>query len=749
MRINWRNRLLLSYLPVFFIVVAILILIFFMSMSEFSKEEAKKANEIFVKRILETLDSSLISIDQTITKEVMSNEKLELFFRNDFSTSKYFNDFEASKVLYDLLRYVPLIDSVYLYRNSDQKLLTEKSSPSMAEFGDRKFLLHLIQDGVPRRNTGLRMYKENEEVQTSKPVVTLVKRMMPPFGNEGYIIVNIRLDSLRQLVQPMLDSKISQIDVFDQDGLFLFGNSGRMADTTVQAFPFPYTKVTSDYTKWVGNSSFSDKHLFGLFSVLSYVWMSIGMLTLLAGGLWVFYITRKNYKPIEMIMNHIYKYSQNGSNLAFAGKTDSDEFKFIESGIDNLIEQSIHYKKQNEENQVYRSKHFFQELLEGNLMDDPSKWADEIQHYGLRGDSEGFVVIVVEMDKYSEFIRTYNMKDQNLLKFIISSVLKEVCQNHACVVWAEWIDAHRLGALFPIANSIEDNDKMHMVGEETIRWVAANLPFTITIGVSSLARRMEEVPDAYNDALEALQYKSTLGNNRLLEHNQMVRQPIYKDMFKNLQRIRAITQSYRLGDENWKQEYAKMFEEIQSEPIPKDELISMMNYMTYQMYRESMELSEELHQVWEQSLPEYNAILEQFDTVAELDARFYDVLNRTAEDMRRIRESKTHYHLIGDMKAYIESHFADPDLSLTSLSDQFELHPNYLSRLFKEEFGEKFIDYLTKMRIEQAKKLLTGTNLTIQDVSVQVGYTLPVSFIRVFKKHVGTTPGDYKKGMLA
>ncbi|TDF96157.1 helix-turn-helix domain-containing protein [Paenibacillus piri] len=747
MKFNWRRRLLLSYLPVFFIVVTMLILIFFLSMSEFSKQEAKKANDVYVKRIIETIDSSLLFIEQTITKEMMSNDKFALFLGSEDTLTRYYNHFETSKVLFDLMRYNPLIDSLYLYRNSDQVVLTEKSSPLFEEFGDRRFLISLIEDGVPRRYTGLRMYKENAEAGMGRPVITLVKKMFPPFGNEGFIIVNVRLDSIRLIVQPMLDSKISHIDIFDQNGSFLFGESGRLADAAIQARPSATTMVASDYSGWVGNSSFADKSLFGLFSVISYVWMSIGMFTLIAGCIWIFYITRKNYKPIEKIMARIIHVSQN-SSLSFVGKADNDEFKFIEAGIHKLIDQSIRYEKQNEENQIYRSKHFFQQLLEGNLTSGPSIWKDELLHLGFGRDIERFTVIVVELDKYSEFIKINNVKDQNLLKFIVSSVLKEICQNHSATVWVEWIDAYHLAALFPIARDMEAGGSIHQIGEETIRWVADNLSFTITIGIGSPTKRLEEIPVSYDDAVTALQYKSTLGNNRLLDLTEIAGKTDHKDMFKNLQSIRSITQSFRLGDENWKEEYAKILGQIQSEPIPKDDLIGMMNYMIYQLYQESTELSEELRRVWETRLPEFNAVLDQFDTVAELEASLFGVLNGTAEDMRRIRESKTHYQLIGDMKAYIESHFADPDLSLTVLSDQFELHPNYLSRLFKEEFGEKFIDYLTKMRIERAKKLLAETGHSVQDVSVQVGYTLSVSFIRVFKKHVGMTPGDYRKGIM-
>ena len=98
-------------------------------------------------------------------------------------------------------------------------------------------------------------------------------------------------------------------------------------------------------------------------------------------------------------------------------------------------------------------------------------------------------------------------------------------------------------------------------------------------------------------------------------------------------------------------------------------------------------------------------------------------------------------------KQYIEENYAK-DLSLDEMSREADVSPYYFSKLFKEETGENFIEYLTNVRIENAKKLLTQSGYSMKEICVAVGYQDPNYFSRIFKKNVGETPTEYKERML-
>lgn len=99
---------------------------------------------------------------------------------------------------------------------------------------------------------------------------------------------------------------------------------------------------------------------------------------------------------------------------------------------------------------------------------------------------------------------------------------------------------------------------------------------------------------------------------------------------------------------------------------------------------------------------------------------------------------------VQSMQEYIHEHYAE-EVTLQALANQFFLHPNYLSKLFTEKTGQNFIEYLTQVRVENAKKLLRETGLKVYDVSQMVGYESPKYFSRVFKELTGLTPREYRE----
>ncbi|MBQ3890330.1 MAG: helix-turn-helix transcriptional regulator, partial [Lachnospiraceae bacterium] len=70
----------------------------------------------------------------------------------------------------------------------------------------------------------------------------------------------------------------------------------------------------------------------------------------------------------------------------------------------------------------------------------------------------------------------------------------------------------------------------------------------------------------------------------------------------------------------------------------------------------------------------------------------------------------------------------------------------YLSRIFKENTKENFIDYLTKLRIEKAKDLLNSTQYSMKEICTMCGYSDPNYFSKSFRKNVGVTPTEYREG---
>jgi Response regulator containing CheY-like receiver domain and AraC-type DNA-binding domain len=98
-------------------------------------------------------------------------------------------------------------------------------------------------------------------------------------------------------------------------------------------------------------------------------------------------------------------------------------------------------------------------------------------------------------------------------------------------------------------------------------------------------------------------------------------------------------------------------------------------------------------------------------------------------------------------KEYIKSNYSK-SITLEDVAREINVSPQYLSKLFKEETGENFIDYLTGIRIRIAKTILESEELSIKEICYSIGYSDPNYFSRIFKKNVGVTPTEYKDEFL-
>ena len=84
---------------------------------------------------------------------------------------------------------------------------------------------------------------------------------------------------------------------------------------------------------------------------------------------------------------------------------------------------------------------------------------------------------------------------------------------------------------------------------------------------------------------------------------------------------------------------------------------------------------------------------------------------------------------------------------LSQMAKLSHTSPSYLSRLFKKEMGKNFSDYVTDFKITLAKEMLETTNLSVTDISNDLGFSDSGYFIKQFKKHEGVTPAMFRKYM--
>ncbi|ANE46552.1 hypothetical protein SY83_09985 [Paenibacillus swuensis] len=114
---------------------------------------------------------------------------------------------------------------------------------------------------------------------------------------------------------------------------------------------------------------------------------------------------------------------------------------------------------------------------------------------------------------------------------------------------------------------------------------------------------------------------------------------------------------------------------------------------------------------------------------------------------RMIQEQQEHAHthvLIVKALQFIHERYME-ELTLERIGEHIHMSSAYFSRLFYKETGINFSEHLTKVRIEQAKRLLENSNLKIYEIAEKAGYQNSKYFLKLFRDYTGMTPGDYRE----
>jgi AraC-like DNA-binding protein len=125
-----------------------------------------------------------------------------------------------------------------------------------------------------------------------------------------------------------------------------------------------------------------------------------------------------------------------------------------------------------------------------------------------------------------------------------------------------------------------------------------------------------------------------------------------------------------------------------------------------------------------------------------VDHIFIDVYNKFLKEQKATKKTPS---WVAELKQIIQDQ-VDSNLSLTAVSKSLEMNPAYLSREFSKYFNNlSFGEYIRKMRIENAIRLIHTNNFSLTQIAYLTGFSDQSHFSRIFKQHTGKSPSAYRK----
>ncbi|QHW30918.1 helix-turn-helix domain-containing protein [Paenibacillus rhizovicinus] len=828
---TWLRKMIWSYLPIFCFIFSFLFFVFFQTLVEQNNRNTKESSQVFVNQLLQSVDVSLRSLDNMLIREMVSSKLLTDFFQERGKDNVFLNYQVVNRML-ELKQALPIIDSYYLVRNKDG-IVFSGTTTKMDAFSDIDFIRSQQQGKMSYTSmwSTFRTYREFSNLQP-KEVISLVHNVAITNGADGMIVVNISLASLRNMLGEMYDPERAFVQLYDNGGNPLFHAKGEPDRRRVLA------SQTSSYTGWTAESGVTNGKTVAAISGISSVWLMLGLLVFVAGGVSIVYITRKNYKPIADLVFRIQ--DQFGTGKPALGRLAVDEFTFIETAINNFAEQTKVFQQENQRTAARKQKALFRELLSDSGFQEGGHAESGLQESGHAGSGRkegGYApsivssglplhdrlqVFVIEIDHPEHAFGRYKSRDQSLFKFVISSAAHEMFTMHQQMsVWLEWTAPLQLTGILFMTGEDEEAAAAADTAQRLTAWVHAHLAFSVTIGLGEAVEagsgaggesgavaggmagrgtregigtgagegaevragagaearvRAGEGAGAEarvragegagagagaearvragegtgagtsnRQALTALTFKAALGHNRVIAYKE-TQQATAKETNKHLQAIHRLIQQLRLHDSDWKDGFDDFFKGMRSCFLPKNEIAGLCRYFVDHLDLQLSQASKEYYDVWmNDTSPPLQQAIEEFDTLDELQLLFGATLARNAEQMALLASHRQHHQLLQEIRDYIGQDYANSELSLEYLGDKFGISAKYISQLFKEEFGENFLDYLSQLRIMEAKKRLLEQPDSIQEVGERVGYVNAATFRRVFRKVEGVSPVDYRK----
>lgn len=130
--------------------------------------------------------------------------------------------------------------------------------------------------------------------------------------------------------------------------------------------------------------------------------------------------------------------------------------------------------------------------------------------------------------------------------------------------------------------------------------------------------------------------------------------------------------------------------------------------------------------------------------IEEIRNRFAEMVEMVCENTVQMSEEDQNAKRCKKIREYIENNYYDPNLNVSQIGEYFHMTPPYLSSLYRKKTGESLVTVINETRIKYAVSYLKQ-GYSIYEVAEKCGFTDSSTFIKVFKKHTGVTPGHVKK----
>ncbi|WP_270165409.1 helix-turn-helix domain-containing protein [Paenibacillus sp. SYP-B4298] len=788
MMMKWYCRALLSYIPMLFVIISSLIFFSFMALTAASEHDYIETNQAILNRIAYQADANLLLIERNVISRLLTDKELQQFFSNQPKTA--YDHFHIQQSLIELKAALPFHSSVYVFNQEEQRIMSDGGAYELTEFADRSFVQTKDAQAVPAQWTAPRSLLAYDG--STSQVVSLMKYYEEGGVRRGAIVINVYTDSILEYVNSFNESVTSPIRLLYGDEM------DQAASRRGGTEAISYSVAPSEYTGWGYRWEIGQGTSYETLSLAARLWLGLAILIAAASLVGFTLVVHRRPEQLTALVASRIAVWPRGQTGAGTSRIESGMAEYGISAAEGQEPTETEYAALertdeeeghallaptgkptdtmrklsgictdeearpaqapglqaaepfvapviDEEEVQLRSQRLFHDLLAGHVILTDDQFICRMSQLQLPYAFDRMGVFAAEIDNISPFTEHYSAQGRQLLKYVVEQSLRELAEQHGLFAWQVWMEPHRLACV--VHQFRQEPAPLMTAGELAAawqKWIRQYLQLTLSIGVGADSNSIETIAESYRNAQDNLSLKPVFGVGAWID-NKLGASKSSLDSYAYLQALESVVRSLRLQDEDWQDKLTQWITELRDRRITKQELNMLVHSVVLQVEKELLVLHPNIQQQWkEEFIHRFADLKECVETLDELEKQLAKELTAFARVIEQERELRRHHHLALQAKNYIDLHFTEPSLSLASVSAMLNLRPSALSQIFKEELGIKFVDYVIRIRLDHARRMLAETDEPIQAIAEQSGYPNVISFYRAFKKVLDIPPGEYR-----
>lgn len=736
---KFKNRIVTDYvsaLLLLFIVLFIVSVCFLGYSVRFSNAQNERNSLLQLKRTQEQVDRSLLFLSKTAMRIAQNNRLLELEGYDSKNSTDVYGAATLARDLMKELNGYDFCEGFYVYIRAADVILYNGYV-----YAPQDFFQFYVNDG--QYETWKRKLSEvyNDACYADYAALnqttvngTFEYRLSYPFGGEsrGTIVFIV---SKGIFVQNNVSAEKQKNAVcmyaFNQKQELVYQTADESAEVLQSYLTMPdgysYTKglhkvmvcrTTSErgniryFYVDKGSRALSTARRISLFLFLYVV------LGLCGGSIYIYLVTQKVVQRSKRMYAFL-------NNEATADTTL--DWNMVMDGLEDLSRQNSRLDRlMSVKNDMDINRHFI------NLLHDYSEYAEQskraLEELGVRLDVSDYMLVLGTIHISQE-------EKPDLVKYAMQNILKDLMGSR--VQWY-FIDYNWNRVMFLITGNFHEDFQRDTI--EIFGMLAEFIRSILDIGVhfdfGTVCHSIEEIRLTVRQMLDYYEYDAYAESS---EHTERDNQPGGVLQYGYLQaQENELVSLVLAGSQEEAVEYLqKLF------AVHKNAGSSAMRILIFNLLGTLFKCAEKICGIDAMQEMDLSVILYSQD-VQEVEAAVTDHFKRLSERVSHTEERR-HLKALGlKLMQYVDVNFHNPDLSLKTLSAEFGITVSYASKIFKEQIGSNFSDYLTAKRIEKAKQLLESTDLSITEIAQKTGYVDSSTFIKNFKKVTRVTPGTYR-----